>query len=202
MEAYQTWVGGVADVATIISFVVSLSMSWRMWKDQNSSDVAFLPIATVAVCLQAWILYGSATCDSHVMWVNSLGFVLMVFNAAVHCTFSTRTWPGFALAVVLMAFRTGSLPLPAQWLGRIAFVCAACCNASPVCRIKDMKPLPEVAAMTMITCGLWTAYGALLWNWPLMASNGIGASVALVELVAVLWMRFARTADKPCDTST
>ncbi|KAL1469082.1 hypothetical protein MTO96_004813 [Rhipicephalus appendiculatus] len=66
MEAYQTWVGVIADVVTCTSFLGSLSMSWRVWRHRNSSDVEFFPIAATTVCLQAWILYGIANCDSHV----------------------------------------------------------------------------------------------------------------------------------------
>ncbi|KAH7987092.1 hypothetical protein HPB51_026556 [Rhipicephalus microplus] len=188
MEACQAWIGGIADVATISSFIVSLSMSWRVFQRRNSSGVEFFPVAATTVCLQAWILYGGATGDSHVMWVNSLGFVVMIFNAVVHRTFSSRTGPGLYLAVTLVLFGTVSLASSAQWLGRIAAACAVVCNLSPVRRIKEKKPLPEIAAMTLVTCGLWTAYGALVGSWPLMASNGLGALVAAVELAAYLRM--------------
>ncbi|KAH7987094.1 hypothetical protein HPB51_003863 [Rhipicephalus microplus] len=195
-------VSGMADVVTILTLFVSLSMAWRVWRARSSSGVEFLPVAATAVCLHAYVLYGIATCDSHITWVNSLGFALMVFNSAVHRTFSTRTGPGVALALILVVVRVASLPLSASQLGTIGVVCAALDNLTPVCRIVKKKPLPEVASATLLTCSLWETYGVLVGSGSLMASNGIGASVALVELAAALWVRCRRTVYVAIETTS
>ncbi|KAL3199301.1 hypothetical protein MRX96_013957 [Rhipicephalus microplus] len=89
----------------------------------------------------------------------------------------------------------------AHHLGTVGVVCAALDNLTPVCRIVKKKPLPEVASATLLTCSLWETYGVLVGSGSLMASNGIGASVALLELAAALWVRCRRAAYVAIETT-
>lgn len=193
-DAAREWVGRVAGIVTLASFVGSLSMSWRVWRARNSMGVAFSPLAAAIICLHAWLLYGRAAGDPNVVWVNACGLILMLVNALVHRLYSRDNGPGLALLTTLAALQLVSPVLTVVWLGNVAFVCTLACNAAPIARIRTV-PLPEIAAWTLCACGLWTAYGVLARDMPLFASNLIGAVFAAVELTVAMWRRCRRDVD-------
>ncbi|XP_075527196.1 uncharacterized protein LOC142559490 [Dermacentor variabilis] len=195
-DAAREWVGRVAGIVTMASFVGSLSMSWRVWHSGNTIGVAFSPLAAAAICLHAWILYGRATGDPNVVWVNTCGLVLMLVNAFVHRLYSRDRGPGVALLATLAAMQIASPAMSVTWLGNLAFVTTVACNAAPVARIRTV-PLPEIAAWTLSACGLWTAYGALARDAPLFASNLVGTVFAAVELGVAAWRRCRGDVDVP-----
>ncbi|KAL1469084.1 hypothetical protein MTO96_004814 [Rhipicephalus appendiculatus] len=162
MEATREWVGTVAGVVTLASFVGGLSLAWRVRRAATSTGIAFAPVAAAAVCCHSWLLYGRAAKEFTVVWVNACGLPLMLINAAVHRAYARDSGPGWLLLAALSALQLTAPMMSVVWTG----------------------PLPELAAWALAACGLWSAYGALGGDVPLCASNLLGALVAAAELTA------------------
>ncbi|KAH7936385.1 hypothetical protein HPB52_021831 [Rhipicephalus sanguineus] len=200
MEAARDWIGGIAGFATVGSLIVSLSMSWRVWRARDSSGVAFLPIAAENIRLLAFLLYGIASGDSYVTWVNVCGLAITFTNATVHCAFSDDSGPGLSLLAALVVMCIALSMMTVDWLGYLASAWAVACNLSPIARILRMIPLPEIAACTLTTCGLWTAYAVLAGKSALVVNYMVGTLVAAVELTMAMLMWCRHSAYLPVQT--
>ncbi|KAH6941888.1 hypothetical protein HPB50_023697 [Hyalomma asiaticum] len=188
MEATREWIGTVAGVVTLASFVGGLSLARRVRRAGTSTGVAFAPVAAAVVCCHSWLLYGRAAQEFAVVWVNACGLPLMLVNAAVHRAYAKDSGPGWALLAALGALQLAAPMMSVVWLGRVASLYTVACNAAPVSRIRT-GPLPELAAWALAACGLWSAYGALGGDVPLFACNLLGALVAAAELTAAALKR-------------
>ncbi|KAL1469083.1 hypothetical protein MTO96_004814 [Rhipicephalus appendiculatus] len=137
MEATREWVGTVAGVVTLASFVGGLSLAWRVRRAATSTGIAFAPVAAAAVCCHSWLLYGRAAKEFTVVWVNACGLPLMLINAAVHRAYARDSGPGWLLLAALSALQLTAPMMSVVWLGRVASLYTVACNAAPVSRIKD-----------------------------------------------------------------
>ncbi|XP_077498358.1 uncharacterized protein LOC144109439 [Amblyomma americanum] len=188
MGSAQEWVGWVAGVVTLASFVGGLSLAWRVHRRASSAGIAFAPMAAAVMCCHAWLLYGRAVLEPAVVWVNAWGLPLLLFNALVHRAYSSDWGPGWALLGALAALQVAAPMMTVSWLGRLASFYTVACNAAPLARVTS-GPLPELAVWALAACGLWTAYGALAGDVLLCSSNLLGALVAVAELSAAAWYR-------------
>ncbi|KAH7970182.1 hypothetical protein HPB49_000763 [Dermacentor silvarum] len=191
MEATREWVGTVAGVVTLASFVGGLSLAWRVRRAGTSAGVAFAPVAAGAVCCHSWLLYGRFANEPAVVWVNACGLPLVLVNAVVHRAYARDSGPGWVLLAALGALQLAAPMMTVVWLGRVASLYTVACNAAPVSRIWT-GPLPELAVWALAACGLWSTYGALGGDVPLCASNLLGALVAVAELTAAALNRRQR----------
>lgn len=186
MEASaRDWVGHIAGVVTLASFVGGLSLALRVHRARSSSGVSFGPLAAAALCCHAWLLYGRAARQPGVVWVNAWGLPLVLLNAAAHRAYARTSGPGWALlgALASLQLAAGTRLLSVTWLARIASVATVACNAAPLARVRS-SPLPDLAAWALVVCSLWAAYGALLGDAALCLCNLLGALVAVAELAA------------------
>lgn len=190
MEAARDWVGHIAGVVTLASFVGGLSLALRVHRARSSSGVAFGPLAAAALCCHSWLLYGRAARQPAVVWVNAWGLPLVLLNAVVHRAYARASGPGWALLGALASLQlAGTRLLSLTWLARIASVATVACNAAPLARARS-SPLPDLAAWALVVCGLWAAYGALLGDAPLCLCNLFGALAAVIELAAAAIHRY------------
>ncbi|XP_037528194.1 uncharacterized protein LOC119405428 [Rhipicephalus sanguineus] len=105
---------------------------------------------------------------------NSSGIPFFPLGAAIICV---NAWMLYGLAAgdsIVVRVNACSLTLMAV--------------LSPILRILQKIPLPEIAAWTLATCGVWALYGILAWEVWLFLANFIGVVVAAAELILAVWM--------------
>ncbi|KAH6941890.1 hypothetical protein HPB50_023699 [Hyalomma asiaticum] len=181
MEAARDAAALLGGVVIFVSFLVSLSISWRVRHARDSSVVAFLPLAADVVELYAWRLCGHATGNIGMASFYAFGFAIMTFNATVHRLYSSWTGPGLALIAALLVMTAASSKMTTAGLHNVARFCTMFARLAPVVRILTY-PLPEIATCALVICGLRTliaVIGGDVWD---IAWHIPGTVVAAVEI--------------------
>ncbi|CAN8010964.1 unnamed protein product [Ixodes pacificus] len=188
-----TWcVGQVATAVTFVSFFSGLPLVWRMHRQRSSRDVAFLPLVFGCLCTFVWLLYGYATNNGTVVFVNKVGTALQLVNVAVHRAYgevgqdSLVFWGAL---VFVVAAGAGWKHVSAAHLGMLGSAAVVCCHLSPlpaiprVLRDRDASSLPfSIILMSFVVSLLWGVFGLLLRDVNLYAANLFGVVVTTFEL--------------------
>ncbi|KAH6945072.1 hypothetical protein HPB50_007019 [Hyalomma asiaticum] len=186
MEEARRQVAHIAYYVTIFSYVVSLSLSWRIWRARSSQGVPFLPLGAKIVASYLWLLCGIEDGDPGMVVLNGTCLVLTTVNAAVHQVYSDSIEPGHLLIGALATITCATSSMTVMELAQVAAACTSFSDVAPVARLRTY-PLVEIAACDLIVRGFWAAYAMLSGDEQTLARNIPGAALSIVELNVAIW---------------
>ena len=67
-------------IATITSFIGLLPQVYKTYKVKSAQDVSMLMLSNYLICSIAWIIYGSLTDSSFVVYSNIVGLIVSLIS--------------------------------------------------------------------------------------------------------------------------
>ncbi|VVD02923.1 sugar transporter SWEET1 isoform X1 [Leptidea sinapis] len=188
----------LAVVTTILQFLSGVLVCKRYVYNGTTGEASSLPFTCGFLSCSIWFLYGITKYDGNLVLVNSVGVILMVSYIVVFYLHTLKKTAvlrqayialGLCVFAIVYAYNEEDNDTLLEYLGLTACLLTLLTIAAPmsqlvyVVRMKSTECLPfPMILMYFVVSSLWFIYGLIEVDHYLMATNIIGASLALAQL--------------------
>ncbi|XP_050666640.1 sugar transporter SWEET1 isoform X2 [Leptidea sinapis] len=175
----------LAVVTTILQFLSGVLVCKRYVYNGTTGEASSLPFTCGFLSCSIWFLYGITKYDGNLVLVNSVGVILMVSYIVVFYLHTLKKTAvlrqayialGLCVFAIVYAYNEEDNDTLLEYLAPMS-------QLVYVVRMKSTECLPfPMILMYFVVSSLWFIYGLIEVDHYLMATNIIGASLALAQL--------------------
>ncbi|XP_023950357.1 sugar transporter SWEET1 [Bicyclus anynana] len=196
-----------AVVTTILQFLSGILVCRQYVMKQTTAESSPLPFICGFLSCGIWLLYGLTKDDNVVIFVNSVGVVLMIsyiYLFYIYTHKKSSLTKQFLVTLLLYLALMGYFSVETdneillRRVGLLACVFTLITIAAPLSKLlyviktkcTDCLPFPMIL-MSFIVSSLWYFYGLLEQDYIMMVPNSLGCGISAVQLC--LFMIFPAT---------
>ena len=217
-SAASEYIGWIGTVLAVLVFAAPIETMVRVYLRRELGDFDSLPFCAMLVMALLWMVYALpfvTPCRSQILVCNAFGVVLNcgyigIFVAYADAGRRLRIIGGAMLSLALAFIVSGTalaidaspgIPVTASTImgyaciaGAVAAFASPLAILSVVLRTRSVQYMPLTLTLTIaLNCLVWTVYGAMTHDGFVLACNGSGLALGLVQLAVYTGVSYCCT---------
>ncbi|CAN4079258.1 unnamed protein product [Withania somnifera] len=221
VEHTRVVVGIIGNVLSFVLFASPMPTFWRIFKNKSVEEFHPYPYLASTMNCMMWIFYGMPFVHPHsvlVVTINSVGLFLQICYLSLFFFYTGKKYRLEILGILLGEIVGMAAVIAGTMLGLhtyahrttvvgvLATIFGICMYGAPlsimfkVIKTKSAEFLPKTLSIACFLNGLcWAIYALLKFDPYILTGNGIGALLALVQLILLFIYRKPppKVAEKP-----